>query len=72
MRWFQRAQNHKNPITGCGEIDRQRSTSHRFFFRNGLLIICRSLTINFSVAGNIKSNYMIINYIIYKNKSYNQ
>ncbi len=36
MRRFQQAQNRKNPITGCGEIDRRRSTLHKIIF----LYIC--------------------------------
>ena len=48
MRQFQQAQNHKNPITSCGEIDRRRSTSHEFFIYKKY----KFLTINFSAASD--------------------
>src|SRR6266498_5223803 len=54
MRRFQQAQNHKNPITGCGEIDRRRSTSHIYKIGFGyfLYVRRRSLTIDFSAASD--------------------
>src|SRR6266498_5788786 len=49
MRRFQQAQNRKNPITGCGEIDRRRSTLHKIIF---LYMRRRSSTIDFSAASD--------------------
>jgi hypothetical protein len=47
MRRFQWAKNRRNPITGCGEIDRRRSTLARVCFWDGDFPVSPSKYIHF-------------------------